>query len=540
MRASCIITLTALGVLLASCSGAKQASEQPQGRTVTLSGTIGMVSQDGETSRALTAQGKKTFAPGEKVAVVYTNTGGSTVKADSAPLTAADISYYGKKARISVTLTDPEPGGALTYIYPATMAQADGSVNYSELDFQDGTIEDISSRLDLCTFTGTLTAEAQLPDDANLANEFALCEFTVFKKVTVEDITEDIGFMTIDDGTYTYTINIASPVSHIYVAMRGISKEQTITFTARSHSLANNYSRTVSGKDLFPGHFYPVNLKEVTRDIDLSLLAADFQAVSGDRLFGTLAENVKISIADKAAVILENAHINESRTWTTGDYAGITCEGDATITLVGTNHVTGFAPSYPAVYFPPYKRLTLNGSGSLEAHNNAGDGAGIGGVGLAKQLHAGYLTIAGGTITAYGGEGAAGIGAGKGDGTTFSDGVANYQRYVDGITISGGTVTAYGGEGAAGIGAGYGSRCYDITISDAISSVTAVKGTGAINCIGKGSGTTDRRTIKISNSNLSAGDLDSPSFTSKVYGNLKVTISETNFAKDTWTVTPKS
>lgn len=502
----------------------------PGDRSVTLTGTIGLA-EDLSQTRSLTSYGKKFFEVGETIAVVYTNNSDVTVKAVSEPLAASDILHYGKKAVIRVTLTDAKPNGALMYIYPAIMAKADGSVNYDALNSQDGTITSISTDLDLCTFSGFLTAEAELPEDANLANGLAICELTV-NNASI-DITDTLTELVATDGTNTYTVTLSGPTSPIYLALRPVNQDMTLSFTAQN-DVSETFLRDVTGKILYPSHLYPINLR-MNRLIDISTLTVDYQARKDDWLTGTLAENVKISIADNASISLCNVDINSSGTWTTGDYAGITCTGNATVTLVGTNNVTGFAPSYPAIYFPKSKRLTIQGTGSLIARNNGGDGAGIGGVGLAKKIHCGLLTIAGGTITAYGGEGAAGIGAGKGDGTVFD----SYLKYIDNITISGGTVVAYGGEGAAGIGGGYGSRCWDISITNSISSVTAVKGTGAKNCIGKGSGTTDRRTISIGGTNLSAGDLDSPSFTSKVYGNLNVAISATSFAKDTWTVTPK-
>lgn len=52
------------------------------------------------------------------------------------------------------------------------------------------------------------------------------------------------------------------------------------------------------------------------------------------------------------------------------------------------------------------------------------------------------ITINNGTVTAYGGNGGAGIGGGIGDG-------------AGNITVNGGIVNAYGGDQAAGIGSGY-------------------------------------------------------------------------------------
>ncbi|MDT3360443.1 MAG: hypothetical protein LIR31_00380 [Bacteroidota bacterium] len=60
------------------------------------------------------------------------------------------------------------------------------------------------------------------------------------------------------------------------------------------------------------------------------------------------------------------------------------------------------------------------------------------------------------------------------------------------ILISGGTVTATGGENAAGIGGGRGnsntelSSCGTITITTGVTKVTATKGSGAPNSIGAG------------------------------------------------------
>ena len=119
----------------------------------------------------------KTFAPGDRVAIVYTNTADATVKAVSEPLAAGDIRNEGRTAVLTVTLTDPKASGAVSYIYPAAMAAADGSVNYASLSGQDGTLATLASNLDLCTFTGTLASDATLPDKAILDNRLAIDEF---------------------------------------------------------------------------------------------------------------------------------------------------------------------------------------------------------------------------------------------------------------------------------------------------------------------------------------------------------------------------
>ena len=209
--------------------------------------------------------------------------------------------------------------------------------------------------------------------------------------------------------------------------------------------------------------------------VNLSTKDANYTASDGETLTGTLGANVKISIAAGATVILNNVTINGTNGY---DYkwAGITCLGDATIILSGTNTVKGFYEDYPGIYVPGSNTVTIKGSGSLTARSN-GYGAGIGsGFGIS----CGNIEIQSGVITATGGSYAAGIGAGSGVGTGEST--------CGTITISGGTVTATGGEYAAGIGSGYAqtkpSTCGAISISGGTVSATA--GALAPAAIGKG------------------------------------------------------
>lgn len=193
-------------------------------------------------------------------------------------------------------------------------------------------------------------------------------------------------------------------------------------------------------------------------------------ARDGMTIYGTLGVNKKVSIADGATVILNGVSINAAGTWASGAYAGITCVGDATIILSGTNTVKGFSGYYPGIHVPEGSTVTIKGSGSLTASSN-GSGAGIGG-GL--FIACGNIEIQGGTITATGGN-AAGIGSGGGNGTSCGT-----------ITISGGTVTATGGVYAAGIGSGGDASCGAITITSGVTHVTATKGSSAPNSIGAG------------------------------------------------------
>lgn len=80
------------------------------------------------------------------------------------------------------------------------------------------------------------------------------------------------------------------------------------------------------------------------------------------------------------------------------------------------NHVTACTTKYAAgIAIMSGKTLTISGSGSLTATGKGRDD-GFGGAGIGGSLNdnAGNVVITGGTITATGGYGAAGIGGGNG------------------------------------------------------------------------------------------------------------------------------
>lgn len=152
----------------------------------------------------------------------------------------------------------------------------------------------------------------------------------------------------------------------------------------------------------------------------------------------------------------------------------ISCSGDATIILMGNNTLNGGLQASPSG-----KTMTITGTGSLNARSKDYD-PGIG----AAYNNCGNIIICGGTITAQPGDSeceAAGIGSGE-------------DRTCGNITICGGTVTATGGVGGAGIGSGM-KACGTVTITDGATKVTATKGSGVQNSIGRGNGLCDTVTI---------------------------------------------
>ena len=254
----------------------------------------------------------------------------------------------------------------------------------------------------------------------------------------------------------------------------------------------------------------------------LQWAAAELELKDGDHVYGTLGGRYKVKIENKvdgATVTLHNVNINGSGTWTSGNYAGLNSEGDATIILAGgtTNTVKGFNSSYPGIYVPSGKTLTIQGTGSLNASSN-GSAAGIGGC---RSISCGNITISSGTVTATGGSTAAGIGSGVlsscGDitingGTVTANGGSsggagigcggyyNTSSSCGDIIISGGTVNASSNGYGAGIGSGSNSSCLAITISGG--TVTA---TGGQNGAGIGCGMYSTcGTITISNGTIEA------------------------------------
>ena len=368
----------------------------------------------------------------------------------------------------------------------------------------------------LVTIEGGITLESQQ----------AIVKFTLVDKAdatTPMNVTR----LEVDDHYYTIFVEPVSPTNALYVAVNSGGVESDYHLKAVT-ATGDVYTYDRSDVTFLCGKYYEVKVqmtKQQPATIDLSKLSESYIAVNGDVLTGELPEdvNVKISITDGATVTLSDVTI-EGYDDKSYDWAGLTCEGDATINIEGTNSIQGFYYRYPGISVPIGKTLTIRGSGSLEAKSNQGihihtdihgnqttssivSGSGIGGsvnndcgniviesgtitatgsyrsagIGSSEQQSCGTITITGGIVTATGGESAAGIGSA-------------YTSDCGNITITGGTVTATGGKHAAAIGSGVDSFCSDITIGGS-AYVTATKGEGSPYCIGLGkNGTVGEKT----------------------------------------------
>ncbi len=144
--------------------------------------------------------------------------------------------------------------------------------------------------------------------------------------------------------------------------------------------------------------------------------------------------------------------------------------GTVNITLNGTNKLES-GENKAGLHVEAGNSVTINGTGSLTAIGG-NYAAGIGG---GKDGDGGTIKISGGTVTAKGGNSAAGIGGGG----NSAAGIGGGENGASGtIEISGGTVTATGDGGGAGIGGGENGASGTIEISGGTVTATG-KGGGA-------------------------------------------------------------
>ena len=454
--------LAMVGAVMTGCSSEDNVIDQAQTATknnvVTQTVTVGLGEQAATRALAIDYPNKKltkTFEAGDQIAVIYENTIGTMVK-ETVTIAAGDISTDKKSATFTVSMTDPKASGTLKYIYPAAMAGAT-DVDYTKLNTQDGTLTTLASNLDLATFEGTLTAAKELPASASLTNKLAILALKIKNSDGTSDLTSTITGMTLSDGTNSYSITGKDTDGHIYAAIQATSGANISCFATTA---SGNYAKSLTGKTYAANTIYDLGLKmEQPTDIVLSGVTVATTIQNGTTLTGTLDmdNKVKISIADGAIVTLNGARING---WYGYSYqfAGITCEGNATIILEGENRVSGFADDYPGIYVPSGKTLTIQGTGSLKVGGND-MAAGIGG---GNNISCGNIVISGGDITAMGGSRGAGIGGG-------------FNASCGNITITSGVtrVKANAGIDANSIGAGYNGTCGTVTIDGVANATTS-------------------------------------------------------------------
>ena len=520
---------------LAACSSSDDniIEEQPVNPTApkTYTMTIRASKGDDAGTRGLSLDGKTlnvTWNEGEKVVVMQDDD-------ELGTLTATPDPNDPTKATLTGELDELDPKEDIEFHLHS--ASCDYSRQSGVLLSKDGE-NSIEENFDyaLCTVeagSGKIkTSVVKVPDGDEEYDEYyhvtieggitleshqAIVKFTLVDKADAKT-PMNVTRLEVDDHYYTIFVEPVSPTNALYVAVKSNGVERDYHLKAVT-AKGDVYTYDRSDVTFLCGKYYEVKVqmtKQQPATIDLSKLSEPYIAVNGDVLTGTLPEdvNVKISITDGATVTLRNVTI-EGYDDESYDWAGLTCEGDATIVIEGTNSIQGFYYRYPGISVPIGKTLTIGGSGSLEAKSNQGiyintdkqgnqttslidSGSGIGGsinedcgniviesgtitatgsyrsagIGSSEEQSCGTITITGGIVTATGGESAAGIGSA-------------YTSNCGNITITGGTVTATGGRRAAAIGSGEDSFCSDITIGGS-AYVTATKGEGSPYCIGLG------------------------------------------------------
>lgn len=515
--------LAMVGAMTVGCTSEDNVIDQAQTATknnvVTQTVTVGFDEQAATRALAIDYTNKKltkTFKADDQIAVIYQNTSNELVK-ETVTIAAGDISTDGKSATFTVTMTNPKASGTLKYIYPAAMAGAT-DVDYTKLASQDGTLATLASKYDLATFEGSLTGASELPASASLTNKLAILALKIKDSDGTNDLTSTITGMTLSDGTNSYSITGKDADDHIYAAIQPTSGANISYFATDG---TKNYTKAVTGKTYAADNIYDLGLRMTDASVvNLAGLSegATINVSNGQTITGTLTDEddyliyATINIEDGAIVTLKNVGINPDGD-VSGSGSGITCAGNATIILEGTNTVNGFDLS--GIEVKSGNTLTILGTGTLNASGYSG--AGIGGKG--------NIVIMGGTINATGTSAAAGIGGRK-------------NESCGNITISGGTINATGGSenGLYGAGIGGGAsysipNTTSITITSGVEKVTATRGGDAGECkfIGAGSEGYSGVTLTIDGvavADATTSDDKFPHFTSVVSGN-------------TWTLTHK-
>ena len=449
MKTTKLFFMAALALMTAACSNSDNdiltPAEQPANNMVTITAKLAPKSGSAQT-RALSDQTtyiKAEWAENETMKIISAN-------GKEATATVNSVDGSGT-ATISFTIDAAAKGNDCTIIYPASAAVTESAGVYTAqpMTAQTGTL---SNDLDVRIGKGTITDEAtpQLEVTTLPAAQFAIM------KLTLANDAKNLCIMADNITIAGATLGTEGKV--FTVAVPAVSSK-TVTIVANDAS-NNCYYYSKAGVSLAAGSYYQSSPTMTALDDDNSKTLYKITATSG------------ITIPDGKTVVLSGVNISNG---------SITCSGNVTMVLLGSNSVTTAANEKAAIKIGGSgTTLTITGSGSLTAHG----GQSAAGIGTDRNGTGGNIVINGGTVTATGGKFGAGIGTGRAQSGSSTCGD---------ITINGGTVTATGGSnGGAGIGTGLSitsggsNTCGAITIGTGVTMVTATKGSGAPNSIGNG------------------------------------------------------
>ena len=461
--------------------------------------TVTWASAD-ETIATVDANGKVTAVADGQTTITVTTTDGAKT-ADCKVIVTKDKVNVSGITLSETTLDKTTDDGAVTLVATVSPEEAtDKTVVWTSSNPAVAAVSATGevSFLDKGTATITVTATNGTPDDTS--DDFsATCAVSVVKNV--KGLTLDKSALMFETGNSGQLVAAVSPADASDVTVSWKSSNPSVASVDASGNVkALSKGRATITAD---SHGFKATC-EVTVGILLPNVTADKEFIDGDIVMGQLASNVKLTIAAGATITLQDVTVNGVND-VAYKWAGITCAGNATIILKGTNIVRGFHSFFPGIFIPDSHTLTIQGDGKLTATpfdggGGSARGAGIGGgyysggdcgnimikdgditaigginsagIGGAAEHNCGDITISGGVVKANGGKYGAGIGSGY-SGTSSSNS-SNYNK----ILISGGTVEAKGGELAAGIGTGLGvsHNSGPITITSGVIQVIATRG----------------------------------------------------------------
>lgn len=319
MRYISIAALALVGAVMTGCSKDdvmaidKQQTDDTSKKTVTMTTTVGL--NAAPKTRALTGEGVKTFAVGEQMAIVYSN-GSGMVMAVSRALKADDIKDAGTMASFTFDLETPDKSQDVTYIYPASMARADGSINYDALANQDGTLASLASNLDLATYEGEWQG-GNLPS-CTLQNQLAILALTLKDSDGANEITGNVTDVTVKTDEDTYTVTRSAAAGPIYVAIKPIvSKNVVVTTTGGS----KDYVKLLTEKTYASGNGYSVSWRMTPIIPFTEATANDVGRVIA--IDGKVYDNTTIATAVNTTAVAIISYVGNPRDAEVGWYRGL-------------------------------------------------------------------------------------------------------------------------------------------------------------------------------------------------------------------------
>ena len=312
--------LALMGAMMTGCSSdddsaidKSQQIENTSKKVVTMTTSVAL--DAGATTRALTGEGVKTFAVGEQMAIVYSN-GSGMVTAVSRALKADDIKDAGTSASFTFDLETPDKSIDVTYIYPASMARADGSINYDALAHQDGTLASISSTLDLATYEGEWQGE-NLPS-CTLDNQLAILALTLKDSDGAKEITGDVTGVTVKADEDTYTVNRSAAAGPIYVAIKPIVSKNVVVATTGG---SKDYVKLLTEKTYASGNGYSVSWRMTPIIPFTEATANDVGRVIA--IDGKVYDNTTIATAVNTTAVAIISYVGNPRDAGVGYYRGL-------------------------------------------------------------------------------------------------------------------------------------------------------------------------------------------------------------------------